>query len=238
MVQCMEHFEAIYAARAAEYHQMIAAEDADGQLLPAIERVASPRGKRIIDLGTGTGRLPLLLGSQAARMVGLDLHRDMLRQNAEQRRRRGGRWELVQGDMRNLPFPAASADLVTAGWAIGHMRSWFAADWRSQARLVLDEMSRVAAPGGALIILETLSTGSLAPAPPTPELAEYYDWLERDWGFRRDTIATDYHFASLDEAVARTEFFFGPEMAARIRENGWARLPEWTGVWSKLVASR
>ena len=45
-------------------------------------------------------------------------------------------------------------------------------------------------------------------------------------GFRRQTIQTDYHFASVDEAVARTEFFFGPELAARIRELGWARLPE------------
>ena len=36
-----------------------------------------------------------------------------------------------------------------------------------------------------------------------------------------------------EEAVARTEFFFGPELAARIRANGWARLPEWTGVWSR-----
>ncbi|HEU5099813.1 MAG TPA: class I SAM-dependent methyltransferase [Roseiflexaceae bacterium] len=233
----MEHFEAIYAARAAEYHQMIAAEDADGQLLLAIERVVSPRGKRIVDLGTGTGRLPLLLGGQAALVVGLDLHRDMLRQNAEQRRRRGERWELVQGDMRKLPFPAASADIVTAGWAIGHMRRWFEADWRSQVRQVLHEMERVVVPGGALIIFETLSTGSLTPAPPTPGLGEYYDWLERDWGFRRDTIATDYRFASVDEAVVRTEFFFGPQLAARIRAEGWARLPEWTGVWSKHISA-
>ena len=233
----MEHFEAIYAARAAEYHQMIAAEDADAQLLPAIERVAAPCGKRIIDLGTGTGRLPLLLSGQAARMIGLDLYRDMLRQNAEQRRRHGGRWGLVQGDMRSLPFPDASADIVTAGWAIGHMRRWFAADWHTPIRRVLEEMQRVVAPGGALIILETLSTGSTTPAPPTPELGEYYDWLERDWGFSHATIATDYHFASVDEAVARTEFFFGPQMAARIRAEGWARLPEWTGVWSKTRRS-
>src|SRR5690349_23176540 len=84
-IKHMDHFQAIYSARANEYHRMIAAEDADGQLLPAIERVAAVRGKRILDLGTGTGRLPLLLGSQADRLIGLDLHRDMLRQNVEQR---------------------------------------------------------------------------------------------------------------------------------------------------------
>jgi ubiquinone/menaquinone biosynthesis C-methylase UbiE len=231
----MDHFQAIYSARASEYHRMIAAEDADGQLLPAIERVATPRGKRILDLGTGTGRLPLLFGDQAAQLIGLDLHRDMLRQNVAQRQRQGGRWEVVQGDMRQLPFPAASAEIVTAGWAIGHLRSWFAADWQSQIGRVLAEMQRVVVPGGALMIMETLSTGSLTPAPPNAELAEYYDWLEQTWGFRRQTLQTDYYFASVDEAVARTEFFFGPELAARIRELGWARLPEWTGLWSKLT---
>jgi ubiquinone/menaquinone biosynthesis C-methylase UbiE len=231
----MDHFESIYAARAAEYHQMIAAEDVDHQLLPAIERVTTLRGKRVLDLGTGTGRLPLLIGGQAAALIGLDLHRDMLRQHATQRQLLAGRWELVQGDMRRLPFCSAWADLVTAGWAIGHMRGWFAADWRAQIGQVLSEMHRVVVPGGALIILETLSTGSLAPAPPSEALAEYYQWLEQEWGFGRQTIATDYQFASVDEAVARTEFFFGAELAARIREHGWARLPEWTGVWGKRI---
>ena len=231
----MDHFQAIYAARAVEYHRMISAEDLDGQLLPAIERVASLRSKRVIDLGTGTGRLPLLIGGQVAQLIGLDLHRDMLRQHAAQRQRQAGRWALVQGDMRHLPFHSAWADLVTAGWAIGHLRSWFADDWQTQIGSVLDEMHRVVAPGGALIILETLSTGSLTPAPPNAALAEYYDWLEQTWGFSRETIPTDYHFASVDEAVARTEFFFGPELAAKIRAHGWARLPEWTGVWGKII---
>src|SRR5215207_2837552 len=198
----MDHFQAIYAARAAEYHQMIAAEDLDGQLLPAIERVASLRGKRVIDLGTGTGRLPLLIGKQAAQLVGLDLHRDMLRQHAVQRQQQAGSWSLVQGDMRRLPFRSAWADIVTAGWAIGHLRSWFADDWRGQIGRVLEEMRRVVVPGGALLILETLSTGSLTPVPPSAGLAEYYDWLEQEWGFRRQTLQTDYHFASVDEAVA------------------------------------
>lgn len=96
-------------------------------------------------------------------------------------------------------------------------------------------MQRVVVPGGALMIMETLSTGSLIPAPPNAELAEYYDWLEQAWGFCRQTIQTGYRFPSVDEAVARTEFFFGPELAARIRELSWARLPEWTGLWSKVM---
>ena len=214
---------------------MIAPEDTDGNLIPALERVTSLQGKRILDLGTGTGRFPLLLSDQATQMVGLDLHGDMLRENRYQRQQVNGQWGLVQGDMRVLPFPTAWAEVLMAGWAIGHLRRWFADEWQRQIGRVLHEIHRVVAPGGALIILETLTTGSLTPTPPTEELAGYYAWLENDWGFTRQQVQTDYQFDSVDEAVAQTEFFFGAELAATIRERGWSRLPEWTGVWGKRV---
>ena len=236
----MDHFQSIYATYASAYHRMIAAEDAEGGLLPAILSIApcdggQNRAFRILDLGTGTGRFPLLLRDCPARVVGLDLQRAMLQENQEQRRLVQGDWDLVQGDMRRLPIRDGWADLVIAGWAIGHLRSWFEADWQAQVEAVLLEMQRALRPGGALIILETLTTGSLSPSPPTPELAEYYAWLEEKHGFSLQTIQTDYQFSSVDEALLRTGFFFDPELAALIRQNRWARVPEWTGLWSKLI---
>lgn len=231
-----DHFRHIYSHQAADYHRLIAPEDADGNLLPALERVTPLAGKRLLDLGAGTGRLALLAAKGAARFVGLDLHGGMLRENRVQRRGVGGGWDLVQGDMRALPLPSGWAEVVTAGWALGHFTGWYGDDWPAQVGRVLAEMQRLAAPGGALIILETLSTGSLSPAPPTERLGQYYAWLEQRWGFSRQVIRTDYQFASVAEAVERTEFFFGAQLAATIRERGWSRVPEWTGVWGKLLA--
>jgi ubiquinone/menaquinone biosynthesis C-methylase UbiE len=231
----MDHFKHIYTHRAADYHHLISPEDWAGNLLPALQGVTTLQGKRILDLGTGTGRLPLLVGDQAAQVVGLDLHAAMLQENQRQRNGVRGRWGLTQGDMRMLPFPTGWADVATAGWSIGHLRSWFATDWQSQIGRVLQEMHRVVAPGGALIIIETLTTGSLTPVPPTAALAEYYAWLESEWKFTWQTIRTDYQFASVEEAARRTEFFFGADLSASIRAQGWAQLPEWTGVWSKLI---
>ena len=232
----MDHFRHIYTARAIEYHRMIAAEDVDGELAAALRRAAPWAGKRVLDLGTGTGRLPLLMAGEAAQIVGLDLHWAMLREQQAQRARAGGGWPLVQADMRALPCASGCADIVTAGWAIGHLRGWHAEDWQTHIGRVLAEMERVVAPCGRLVIMETLTTGGLAPAPPTEGLAEYYAWLEVEWGYTRQVIRTDYVFADVEAAVAHTAFFFGAELAGAIREHGWARLPEWTGVWAKTAS--
>lgn len=231
----MDHFEKIYASKADEYHRMIAVEDVDGNLLPALEAITLLKGRRILDLGSGTGRLPLLLGGQPAILVALDLNYPMLAEQARQRQEVGGSWPLVNGDMRWLPLEKGCFDVVIAGWAIGHLRSWFADHWKDQMGLIFEEMQRMVTPGGALIVLETMTTGSTQPAPPTEGLAEYYQWMETQWGFQRQVIPTDYQFADLEQAVAYTEFFFGPELAKTIRENKWVRLPEWTGVWGKSV---
>ncbi len=231
----MDHFRHIYTHRATDYHGMITPEDWEGHLLPALQRVTSLAGKRILDLGTGTGRLPLLLGAAATQIFGLDLHAAMLQEHQRQRHLAGGRWGLAQADMRAIPLPTAWAEVVTAGWAIGHLRGWSPQDWQVQIGRVVEEMHRVVQPGGALIIIETLTTGSLTPAPPSPGLAEYYTWLENEWNFTRQTIQTDYQFASVEEAASQTEFFFGVELATAIWRHGWARLPEWTGVWGKQV---
>ena len=227
----MDHFQSIYSHQPGAYHRMISAEDMQSNLIQALQAITPLAGKRILDVGSGTGRIPLLVASSAAALIGLDLHRPMLLHNRLERQRSGGEWQLVQGDLRHLPAPNGWAQVAIAGWAIGHLRVWFSQDWQAQIGMGLNEMLRVTAPGGWIIILETLGTGSLEPRPPSAELAEYYAWLETDWGFQRRAIQTDYHFDSVAEAVAATEFFFGAQLSDLIRQNAWTRLPEWTGVW-------
>jgi ubiquinone/menaquinone biosynthesis C-methylase UbiE len=231
----MDHFKYIYTHQASQYHRMILPEDADGNLLRALLRIDPLAQKRILDLGGGTGRIPLLLAHLRPEIVSLDLHRAMLLEQARQREHAGGSWPLVQADMRRLPFPAHWAQVTIAGWSMGHLRGWHPQDWQAQIGQVLREMQRTLQPGGALIVLETLTTGGLVPAPPTPELAEYYAWLEEEWDFTRDVISTDYQFESVAQAVEYTEFFFGANLAAEIRARRWSRLPEWTGVWFRRL---
>lgn len=221
----------IYSQQGATYHKMISLEDVEGNLRPALESVIPFGGKTILDLGTGTGRIPLLFPD--AQVTGLDLHANMLHENQRQQSPDSG--PLIQADMRQLPFLNQSFEVVTSGWVLAHFIRWFGEGWQDQINRVLDEVARVLQPSGYLIIIETMTTGSLTPAPPTPGLAEYYRWLEEELGFTSQVIQTDYQFDDLDQAIHYAQFFFGKELAKKVRKQNWVRLPEWTGIWSKQI---
>lgn len=231
----MDHFKRIYQENADKYHQMIAAEDTDGNLQKKLEEIVSFIGKRVLDIGSGTGRIPLIMVEKVGFIVCSDLNIPMLTEQCRHRNQTESKWSIVSADNFCLPYRDECADIVTAGWTIGHFIGWYPKDWNERVGLVLREMERVLEPGGVLIIMETMTTGSNKPAPPNKGLAEYYSWLENDWGYQRSVIQTDYQFESVDDAVKLTEFFFGHELSVLIRENQWARLPEWTGIWYKKL---
>jgi hypothetical protein len=86
-------------------------------------------------------------------------------------------------------------------------------------------------PGGVVAVIETLGTGQTEPAPPTQGLADYYAWLERERGFQRIVLRTDYAFPDPDTAASVAGAFFGAAFAQRVRRERWARIPECTGLW-------
>jgi len=228
-----DHFIQIYKKKAHEYHRMIASEDVDNQLLASIEQLCDLDGKTILDLGSGTGRLPILFWGKNIELIALDIQHQMLQYQKQIRDEVNGAWTILQADICQLPIASAVVDICTAGWSIGHTRGWYPDTWQKSIGTMLEEMTRVTKPGGNLLVMETLGTGAAAPAPPSTELAEYYRFLEYEWAFQKIVISTDYQFESVDQAVDFTQFFFGDEMAARIRKNGWSRLPEFTGIWHK-----
>jgi malonyl-CoA O-methyltransferase len=91
---------------------------------------------RALDVGTGTGRyLPLLVGTGARVVIGIDLSFEMLSHDAFVVPR-------VRGDATSLPFPAGSFDLVCASLMAGDLPDLGA--WAGEA-------ARVLTPGGQLV---------------------------------------------------------------------------------------
>jgi SAM-dependent methyltransferase len=84
------------------------------------QRLASRTGGRVLELGCGTGRVAVPVARSGAQVVGIDRSASML-ERARMRVRRAKlnrSLQLVRGDVRSLPFPAASFGLVAAPYGI------------------------------------------------------------------------------------------------------------------------
>lgn len=226
----MDHFQHIYQQQAEGYTRLMQGADVDGRLAAALHNLTPFSGKKWLDLGTGTGRIPAIVAPHVAQLIALDKHFAMLKEQLSTQHSALST-QFAQADMQALPLPSHHFDVVTAGWAMGHSRAWFAEQWQAVMGQMVQEMHRVVAPGGFVIIIETMGTGVFMPAPPNAELAEYYIWLEEQWGFVRQVIPIDYEFESVGAAAAVMTFFFGEEMGQRVQLNNWKRVPEWAGLW-------
>ncbi len=101
---------------------------------------------RVIDLGTGTGRMLTLLAPLAREAEGLDLSHHMLtvaRANLNRAEIRNAR--VRQGDVTDTPFDKNSADLIVVHQVLHYLE---------RPEDVLLEAARVLKPGGRLVIVD------------------------------------------------------------------------------------
>ena len=75
-------------------------------------------------------------------------------------------WETNVADHRQIPVPDSSADLVISGWSFCYLAVWGGADWQSALQDGLHEIERILRPGGMMLIIESLGTGTETPRPP------------------------------------------------------------------------
>lgn len=222
----------VYKSHADQYERLVRREDYQNNLLEAIETYCPLDNIDVVELGAGTGRLTRLLAPRARSIKAFDVSAHML-ELAETSLRAMGltNWETCVADHRRVPVPDSSADLVISGWSFSYLAVWGGADWQSALQAGLDEINRILRPGGKILLIESLGTGTEKPRPPE-HLEAYYDWLTGA-GFERGWTRTDYRFETLEEAVELSTFFFGEEMGRQAREKNWIILPECTGVWWK-----
>ena len=101
---------------------------------------------RLLDIGTGTGRMAELLADRAEHVVALDKSLAMLRvARAKLQHLPADRVELAQADFNDLPFADENFDTV-----LFHQVLHFAQD----PAAVLEEAARVLVRGGRLIIVD------------------------------------------------------------------------------------
>jgi len=108
------------------------------------EEGEGPKG-RMVDIGTGTGRMIELFGRGAERAYGIDRSPEMLRLARVKLAEAGLIADLRQGDMYALPLPSGSADTVILHQVLHYAQNPAAA---------VAEAGRLLAPGGRLLIAD------------------------------------------------------------------------------------
>lgn len=139
--------EAYFARHAEEWDELRQLHSPDQKVEEALLAALSPAPLgRLLDVGTGTGRMAELFAPLADHVVALDKSLDMLRvARAKLQHLPTGKLELVQGDFTELPFAAESFDSVVL-----HQVLHFA----QAPDAVLAEAARVTAAGGRIAIID------------------------------------------------------------------------------------
>lgn len=112
----------------------------------AIDRALAKRPLgRLVDVGTGTGRMIELFGPRATQAIGIDRSSEMLRLARVKLEAAGISSSLRQGDMYALPLQDESADSIIIHQVLHYAHSPAAA---------IAEAARVLAPGGNLLVVD------------------------------------------------------------------------------------
>ena len=197
--------ERYFASHAEHWDAMRSLHVAEDQVEAALARALgdAPIG-RLVDVGTGTGRMLALFGAQAAHATGIDRSPEMLR--LARGKLNGAAYDLRQGDIGALPLDDASADTVILHQVLHYLPAPEAA---------IAELARILAPGGRVLIVDFASH----------DLEELRD---RDaharLGFSDEQIRGWFASAALDYALVESlsgniltvKIWIGTNSAARI----------------------
>jgi SAM-dependent methyltransferase len=202
-------------------------------IVARIGAIRDMRGARVVELGAGTGVVTEELARQALSVAAFDRSSAMI---AIARERNLPRCSFALADHRDIPLADGCADLVLAAWSLDGVvydnsneesddgndngNAGGEVGWRTALDRTVQEMERLAAAGGAVVIVASpIGARDIA------------GHLERAHGFRRRLFKTAWRFPSRWAARAAVKLFFGARVWRDYRPR-WPRdLVTLAGLW-------
>jgi ArsR family transcriptional regulator len=135
-----------FAGHAEVWDQIRSLHVAESEVEQAIDDSLGKRPLgRLVDVGTGTGRMIELFGPRASQATGIDRSSDMLRVARVKLEAAGIASSLRQGDIYALPLGDQSADTIVIHQVLHYAHS---------PAVAIAEAARVLAPGGTLLVVD------------------------------------------------------------------------------------
>ena len=135
-----------FASHAEVWDQLRSLHVAESEVEQAIGRSLCERPLgRLVDIGTGTGRMIELFGRDALQAIGIDRSSEMLRLARVKLEAAGIQSSLRQGDMNALPLDDGTADTVIIHQVLHYAHS---------PAIAIAEAGRVLARGGRLLVVD------------------------------------------------------------------------------------
>ena len=187
--------------------------DPGGVIESAMRRIHDWSGHTVLDVGCGTGFHLPRFAADAARVIGVEPHRPLLKRAAQRLKAQPGdirsRIEVLPGAAQALPLPPASVDVVHARWA------YF---FGPGCEPGLAELSRVVRRSGTAFVIDNDATRSTFGRWFSRALRSYdagaveHFWARQGWQREPLDIRWEQPDRKTFEAVVRIEF--SPDFAA------------------------
>jgi SAM-dependent methyltransferase len=132
-------------------------ESTAAQLLPVarkvVDRARPAPGENVVDVGCGTGNAALLAAERGAQVTGVDPAERLLEVARADAEARGLEATFVKGDAASIPLDDGTMDLVLSVFGV-----IFAPDPKAAG----DELARVCAPGGRIVLSAWIPYGAIS----------------------------------------------------------------------------
>ncbi|HUX11586.1 MAG TPA: class I SAM-dependent methyltransferase [Spirochaetia bacterium] len=226
----------IYEKHAAEYDELVDAEDFQGNLHDHILQVVDWDRKSVIEAGTGTGRVTRIYADRASAVTCFDQSQHMLDRAAGRLSKSAAPITFRVADNMHMPQVSPKCDIFIEGWSWGHSIIDAPGSVESVTETLIQGARSNLVRNGEIVLIETMGTNTPEPTPPHTRLARFYELLVSTCSFHQDVVRTDYRFPTADVAIRVMGFFFGPEMEQSLKNSMLTEIPEWTGVWHRSMS--
>lgn len=227
-----ERWTRVYREEPEVFRAFEAAEDPGGLAAERLRELAGTDGRRVLELGCGTGWLTRRLAPGAASYLALDASASMLElarhELADLTQERRGLLQLKRGRAERLPVLGGSVERVVASWVLLDLRPAVRAAAAAEAR-------RVLAPGGQLWLVENVGTSEfqeLRGLVDDAGLGEARPLVE-DLGLELcEVVETELRFESPAAAARVLGAILGDEVRAELERRPRARIGLDVGLFS------